>query len=294
MSYTTIAIIFNPNSTGSSEALARELAAQIKERLPKQKVQLIGTKYAGHGEKLAYEIATKSKHALVISSSGDGGYNDVVNGAMKALHEGHRVTTGLLPAGNANDHYHNLHEEELIEQIISGKSTKIDVLKLVSSVNQKPITRYAHSYIGFGFTPFVGAELNKTKLNPLKEIWVVGWALLRAKPVRLKIGKKIRSYESVVLSNVDSMSKYLKISRPSSVTDGKFEVTIFRRRNKLKLISVLLKAAFKRVEEDQQVREFSLTTLRKTLVQTDGEIIKLDARANVTITIERQALTCIV
>lgn len=294
MRYTTIAVIYNPNSTGSSEVLAREFAAQVKARLPKQKVQLIETEHAGHGEELGYTLAKASKNPLIISSSGDGGYHDVVNGAMRAKREGFHATTGLLPAGNANDHYSSLHNVSLVEQIADGASTDIDLLKITSVSGGEKFERYAHSYIGLGFTPFIARELNKNKLNPVNEFFIVLGALMKIKPIRLKIGRKPRYYESIIFSNVDVMSKYLKISQPSSMTDGKFEVTIFKRRNKIRLISLLLRASIKGVKEDKQVKRFSLKTLQKTLVQADGEILTVDANSKVSITIERQALTCIV
>lgn len=294
MSYTTIAIIYNPNSTGSSGQMAKELEAQLKERFPKQKVELIATKRIGHGKELAYSIAMASKNPLIISSSGDGGYHDVVNGAMRAQKEGAHPTTGLLPAGNANDHYRNLHGDDLLDRIEQQTSTKIDLLKINSVSDGERIELYAHSYIGFGLTPFVGKELNKTKLNAIRESWLVVRSLFAMKSVKLKIGDQPRRYESVIFSNVDTMSKYLAVSEPSSVTDGKFEVTIFERRSKLQLIMTLLKASTQGVQEDHAVHEFSLQTVNKTLVQADGEIITLDAGSNVDITVEPQVLECIV
>lgn len=294
MSYTTIAVIYNPNSTGPGERLAKEFAAKVRKRLPEQKVELIATKFAGHGEELSYEIASSTKNALIISSSGDGGYHDVLNGAMRARKAGYKATIGLLPAGNANDHYKNLHKEDIVEQIAKGTSTQIDILKLSSKSEGKKVERFAHSYIGFGLTPFVGNELNKTKLNPIKEVFIVLKSLISIKPVRLKIGRKTRAYESVICSNIDVMSKYLKISQPSSVTDGKFEVTTFTRRNKLQLILILLEASIKGVKEDKQVRRFALKTINETLVQADGEIISLDANTRTIITAERKAVRCVV
>lgn len=294
MSYTTIAVIYNPNSTGSSEALAREFKSQIKARLPKQKVELLKTEYTGHGEELCYQIASSSKKPLIISSSGDGGYHDVINGAMRAKLKGFNPTTGLLPAGNANDHYNSMHSESLVEQIAKGASRKIDILKISSISKGKRIERYAHSYIGFGLTPFVGKELNRNKLNPVNQFLIVARSLFAIKPIQLKIGRRPLYYESVIFSNVDVMSKYLKISQPSSMTDGKFEVTIFKRRNKVQLILVLLKASFIGVKEDRRVKRFSFKTMNTTLVQADGEILTLDAHVKTRITIKRQILTCIV
>lgn len=294
MRYTTIAVIYNPNSTGSGEKLARQFKKDVLARLPDQTIELIETKHAGHGEELSYDIAKSSKMPLIISSSGDGGYHDVINGAMRARHEGFNPTTSLLPAGNANDHYTNLHTTDLVDQVVSGKTRKIDVLKLISKVDGKKFIKYAHSYIGFGLTPFVGDALNKEKLNPVKEVLIVTRALLTIKPVRLKIKRKKRAYESVIFSNIDVMSKYLKISQPSSVSDGKFEVTIFTRRSKLRLILLLLHTSFKGVKEDTQVKKFVLKTVKETLVQADGEIATLDANTRTVITVEKQALRCIV
>jgi len=289
-----IAIIYNPNSTGDGEKLAKGLASALRTKLPRQKVQLMTTDHAGHGEEIAYDIAKQSKQPLIISASGDGGYNDVVNGAMRALHEGFQPTTGLLPAGNANDHYRNLHTADIVEQIARGTTQKIDVLTLQGVSKGQSIHRYAHSYIGFGLTPTVGRALNKTKLTPITELFTVVRALFSAQPVRLIVDGTTEEYDSIVCSNIDQMSKYLNISTPSSTTDGMFEVTIFKRQHKLRLIAQLLKSTLINAQEDRQTRTFSLTTTRQTLVQMDGEIVALDAHTKVDIAIERQALNCVV
>jgi len=294
MTYTTIAVIYNPNSTGSSKVLAEKFEAQLSQKLPGQKIELIATEYAGHAKELAYSIAKDSQNPLVISSSGDGGYSEVVNGAMQAQQEGYTITTGLLPAGNANDHFHNLHDEDIVELIIAGKSKKIDLLKVVGTEDGKELQYYAHSYIGVGLTPKIAKELNKTKLNAFKETWLVAKLLFTVKSIRLKVGDKVRNYESIIFSNVDRMSKYLTVSQPSEVTDGKFEVTIFRRRNKLQLIQVLLKASVIGVKEDSQAETFSFETVDKTLLQADGEIMMLDGKTECTVTIEKQILNCVV
>lgn len=294
MTYTTIAVIYNPNSTGSSKVLAEAFEKQVHEKLPNQKVELIATEYAGHAKELAYSIAKNSKNPLIISSSGDGGYNEVVNGAMKAQNEGFTVTTGLLPAGNANDHFHNLHDKGVIDLIADGETKNIDLLKITGIVKGKELQSYAHSYIGVGLTPKIAEELNKTKLNAFKETWLVAKLLFKVKSIRLRVNNKVRHYESIIFSNVDRMSKYLTVSQPSRVTDGKFEVTIFRRRNKIQLIQTLLKASTFGVKEDAKVDNFTFETLEATLVQADGEIIMLDAGTHAKVTIEKQTLRCIV
>lgn len=294
MSFSTIIVIYNPNSTGSSKDMAREFKENLQARLPRQKIELIATTHAGHAFDLAYEAAKASKNPLIISSSGDGGYNEVINGAMRAQREGHVVTTGLLPAGNANDHYHSLHDEDIIELIARNETKKIDLLKITSTSEGKPIERYAHSYIGLGVTSKIGKELNKTKLNAFNEIWLVARALFVIKPIRLKLGRKPKRYESVIFSNVDKMSKYMTISDPSSMTDGQFEVTVFKPRNKLQLILILLKASLAGVKHNVRVKTYEFETVHKTSVQADGEIIMLDPGVKVAIGIERQVLPSII
>ncbi|MEO5949210.1 MAG: diacylglycerol kinase family protein [Candidatus Saccharimonas sp.] len=294
MKYSTIAIIYNPNSTGSGKTLATELKKDLALRMPKQTVELLKTTHAGHGEEIAYRLAKKHTNPLIISASGDGGYHEVINGALKAQHEGAKPITGLLPAGNANDHYHNLHRTDTTDTIVNGTTRDIDVLTLEGVSKGKKLMRYAHSYIGFGITPKAGSELNKHKLNFFNQIWLVLRVLFTAKSVKLRIKGRTHHYDSVITGNVEKMSKVLKVSKSSRITDGKFEVTMFRRRTRLTLIGLLLHASLLGAKEDMRVSTFSLRTVRATLVQADGEISQLDSDTNVMIGIEKQALRCIV
>lgn len=294
MSYATIAIIYNPNSTGDSESLAKDLHAQLHKRMPDQKLELHATKRAGHAEEIAYSTASSSERPLIISSSGDGGYHEVVNGAMRAQREGKHPTLSLLPAGNANDHYKNLYSNiNLLEAIELGSTTSIDLLRVTTTLDHAPFERYAHSYVGFGLTPSIGKELNKTNLSFMNEKLTVLRSLFRFKSVRLQVAKKVHRYDSIIFSNIDTMSKYLHVSRPSSVTDGKFEVTIFRRGTKIQLLATLLKASIRLIPEDVQTSTYSLRTVDKSLIQLDGEIYTLDKNTDVDISIEPRILTIV-
>ena len=294
MTYSTIAIIYNPNSTGSSKDLAEDFKASIKKRLPKQKVELIATEYSGHAEKLAYDLSKKSKHPLIISSSGDGGYHEVVNGALRAQNEGAHPTTGILPAGNANDHYHNLHDTDTIEAIATQQHQTIDVLKLSATSKGKPFERFGHSYIGFGVSPKVGNELNKQDLNFFNQIGIVIKALFAPTSIKATIDGETHTYDSLIFGNVERMSKVLRVSQTSNITDGKFEVSLFRKRNKLGLVKILLDASIVGIKEDMKVKRFSFKTVNDALVQIDGEIFPIDAESTVRIESVKQTLRCIV
>jgi diacylglycerol kinase (ATP) len=292
--YTSITIIYNPNSTGSGERLAKTLRKKLETTMPRSTVDIIATEHAGHGEELAFELATASRHPLIISASGDGGYHEVINGLIKAQAKGSHPVGGLLPAGNANDHYHSLHDIPVAQAIRAGQEQAIDLIKLSTTIGGKPFERYAHSYIGVGLTPKVGTELNKTKLNMIKEMWIVLKVLFLLKPVRLEIDGEKRAYDSLIFSNIEKMSKVLHLSEAAKVDDGKFEVTAFHRRNKFALISALLKATVTGLKSTEQISTFSFKTYKPTLVQLDGEIQTIDSGAKVTIELEPRLLRCII
>ncbi|WP_444826170.1 diacylglycerol kinase family protein, partial [Arthrobacter sp. H41] len=75
--FDTVSIIFNPNSTGDAPKLAGELHEQLRELLSdKTEIRLQPTEHAGHAIDLARDAAAAG-NALVVSVSGDGGYNEV-------------------------------------------------------------------------------------------------------------------------------------------------------------------------------------------------------------------------
>ncbi len=292
--YTSITIIYNPKSTGPGKRLAHKLEAELRANMTEPAISLLPTEYPGHAEDLAYKIAKASGQPLVISASGDGGYNEVVNGLIKAQHEGAKPVAGLLPAGNANDHFRNLHDGDLVEAVLKGKEHRIDLLKLKATARGRPYTRYAHSYIGFGLTPKVGHELNKTSLNRLNEKWIVLKVVFRLRPMSLVVNGEDHIFDSLIFSNVGKMSKVLTLSGDSALNDGKFEVAAFYHRNKFKLIMSLIRASTVGLNEVKQMDKFSFETREPALVQLDGEITTIDGGSKTTISVERTILRCIV
>lgn len=295
--YSAITIIYNPHSTRRAKQLAQQLKTELKRRLPRQKVHLAATKRAGHAETLAYKLAKATKRPLIISASGDGGYHEVVNGLVRAQAEGATPTAGLLPAGNANDHFRNLHaREELSEQIANDNARNIDLLKFRYVQDGQRQQRYAHSYIGLGLTPQAARELNQHELSKHKslEVWLVAKAIISLRAIRLEVGDNIRHYDSLIFSNVPRMSKYLSLSDIGSAQDGKFEVTAFRRRNKFRLLLTLVTASTRGLKGTNQSKSFRFRTIKPQLVQLDGEIIQIDADSSATVSIDRGLLRCIV
>jgi diacylglycerol kinase (ATP) len=295
--FTAISIIYNPNSTGPGKRLATALKRELQELMPAQSVRLIKTEYAGHAEVLAYELAKASTKPLVISASGDGGYHEVINGLLRAQEEGAMPIAGLLPAGNANDHYHSLHETNSATAIYKQQIQAIDVLQFQSQQKGKTLQRYAHSYIGLGLTPTVGKELNKTELNRVNEIWITLQSLARIRPTKIEVRGKKRSYDSIICSNVSKMSKVLKLTKSPSIShmrDGKFEVTAVPNRSKLQLLRYLLKASTVGLKRGRMTDHYTFKTIKPITLQLDGEIYRIDGNSRVDITIKGRTLRCII
>jgi diacylglycerol kinase family enzyme len=292
--YTDVFIIYNPHSTGASESNAKELAKELEDIPAAIKVHVIPTEYSGHGEQLAYELAMTGKKPLIISSSGDGGYHEVVNGALRAQAEGADPTCGLLPSGNANDHYHNLHRQPIAQQILNGGHQYIDILQIKGRSDGRPWQRYAHSYIGIGLTPKVAAELNKVKLNRMREIQIVLRSISKLRASRLVVNGEERAYDSLIFSNVGRMSKVLSLSDTAKLTDGKFEVISFRSRGRFHLWRQLFMATTVGLHATRRADYFKFATLRRVRVQLDGELFRLDGLSSVEISLEPRILRCII
>lgn len=293
MAYTSIDIIYNPLSTGSSREAAKNLKKQLRKIYPKTQINLKGTKYAGHSELIAYECALASPRPLIISSSGDGGYNEVINGTIRAQLKGANAVCAVLAAGNANDHSRTLQEVPLIEAIKKGQVQSVDVLKATFKKDNEEYIRYAHSYIGLGLTPVVAVELNKTTLNALNELWIVLKTFYKFRPFKINVEGKITTLDSILFANIGQMAKVLTVAKNAKPNDGLFEVITFPHSHKFRLIRRLAKATFVGLEPKRQLKDYSFKVLKKMPVQFDGEVVFIDKDSWVRISSENKILRTI-
>jgi len=294
MSFSSTSIIYNPKSTGTSKRNALDLQQRLK-RDPTitAEVQVIPTKHAGHAEELAYQHAKASPYPLVISASGDGGYNEVVNGVMRARAEGAKAVTGLLPSGNANDHYHSVRSGLAEKLIAAGQPRNIDLLQVTVTSATDAWQRYAHSYAGIGLTAAASIRYNRNRLNPLSE-WVISFQeITRLRPSKVIVAGSEQRYDSLILCNINRIGKLFFVSELSKIDDGKFEVVALQSTTKLDLFRHLAKAMTNRSGHWEQTTQFSFTTIEPQSMQMDGEIHTVPANATVTITCAARILPCI-
>ncbi len=291
--FSKIVILYNPNSTGASEKNASDLKDKITVLRKGVAVSLKQTEYAGHAEVIGEEYAQKDDAVLIVSSSGDGGYNELINGVMK--HTTEKVTVCVLPSGNANDHHRSTGNDDVAAMIAAGNTTTIDVIRVAGMSDGKRWQRYAHSYVGAGLTAYIGKKLTEAKLNPINEKWLVVKYLLKFNHVSLKFAEssRWRRYSSIVYGNINQMSKVIKLSSDSRTDDGKMEVYETRSKSTLKLIAMFIRASVVGFTPNHVVKKSTLWSLRPLAIQCDGEAFMLDAQEMITLTVVPDAVRTI-
>lgn len=290
-SFDRIVVIFNPQSTGDAPRLADELRTELAHRLPHVPLNLSPTQRAGHARELARAQA-RSGAPLIVSVSGDGGYNEVVDGVMHAGNP--HAVCAVMAGGNANDHRRATRRQPLADAILAGRVRRIDLLRLTVGDGAQARTQYAHSYIGLGLTPVVAVDLEKGGKGSLKEIVSVVRTFARFRPfdIRLEDGRT-RTFDSLLFANIDEMAKYATLSDSGRPDDGRFEVITLPHTAKWRVIGVALRAATRGLGPQPTARHYAFTTLKPIPLQLDGELLTLDAGTPVSVDIAPAALATI-
>ena len=286
-----IVIVFNPQSTGDAPASAEELRAELARRLPAVPLELCPTRYAGHAREIARDVAATGR-PLLVSVSGDGGYNEVVDGVMQAGND--RAVCAVRGAGNANDHRRTTREHHLADAIVAGDVRRIDLLRLTLGRGPGARTRYAHSYIGVGVTPVVAVDLEKGGKGSWREIVSVvrGFARFRPFPIRLEDGQR-RTVDSLLFANIPQMAKVATLSEGGRPDDGVFEVVTQRRTGRRHVLATALRAATRGLGPQPSATHYAFTALAPMPLQLDGELVELDAGTLVTVDIAAGALATV-
>ena len=257
--------------------------------MPGLAVDLMPTEHAGHATELS-RTAAASGRPLVVSVSGDGGYNEVVNGVMLAGNDG--ASSAVLAAGNANDHRRSTAELPISEGIAEGAITRMDLIRLSAGGAAGDIVRYAHSYIGLGLTPVVAVDLDKGDKGSLREMFTVIRSFARFHPfeIELEDGKR-HCFDSLVFANIAQMAKVATMAEETGTPDdGMFEVITLKHTAKWRILATAVKASIAGLGKQPSVRTFAFTTLTPLPLQIDGEVMNLPAGATVRVDIASRAL----
>ena len=289
--FESIVIIFNPNSTGNAPKLAEELKDRLADRLPyRPNISLQPTEHAGHAVELAREAAANHANVLVVSVSGDGGYNEVVNGVMQSGNP--EAVCAVMAAGNANYHHSSIGTKPLEEAIAEGHVRRIDLLNIATGEGGDLSGEYAHSYIGFGLTPVVAIDLEKGSKGALKEMVSVVRTFSKFTPFEMQHsnGQHLK-LDSLVFANIPEMAKYATLSEADAQPrDGKFEVVILPHQPKWRVLLTAARAATKGLGDQPSTDNYEFTTLKPTPYQIDGEVRSAAANTVVRVTSVPRAL----
>lgn len=281
--FDTVSIIFNPNSTGNAPQLASELQRQLGALLPgRTQIRLQETNHAGHAIELARDAAAVG-NALVVSVSGDGGYNEVINGVMRSGNA--EAVCAVLAAGNANDHSRVTARKPLAEAISEGTVRHMDLLRISTGNTPESDAEYAHSYIGFGLTPVIASDLEKGSKGAITEMFSVVRTFSKFKPFEIRQKDGVcRKFDSLVFANISKMAKYATLSEADDYpSDGKFEVITFPHMPKWRTLLTALRATTQGLGDQPSLANYQFTSLKPIPYQIDGEVKSVTAHTDIRI-----------
>ncbi len=280
-----VTIIYNPKSTGDSKKNAVKLQKEIKQ----DKTILVPTKNAGHAEEIAYDLAKQKKPMIIVASSGDGGYHEVINGIIRAGNK--KIIAGTIPSGNANDHHRNAYKQPVAESINKRQFKKIDLIHLTAEHKGSIVLdKYAHSYIGIGVSAEVAQAINLGAKSLITEKLAGIKTFFNFKSFKIQIGNKKIRVDSLMANNIPEMAKTLTVADNISPNDGCFGLTLHEHKTRINLLNFFATAHFKQVSATCE-KELVFTMLSSVPVQMDGEVYKLKPGYKVTIKNVAKSLT---
>ncbi|SDT23287.1 Diacylglycerol kinase family enzyme [Pseudarthrobacter equi] len=283
-------LVFNPGKAGMTARitdLQRELAAGI----PDLQVDVLPTGFAGHARDLARSAAATGS-PLIVSVSGDGGYNEVVNGVMDV--PGNKAVCTVVAAGNANDHHRSMPDRPLTEAVRNDPVRHIDLLRITFGDGQREQVHYAHSYIGFGLTPLMAIGIESGGKGKILELVSVARTLTHLSPFELvRADGATARLDSLILANISRMAKYGTVSESVGPDDGRFEVVTLPHSGRWKMALMTLRAVTLGLGNQPSVSRYAFATRDAVPCQIDGEVRHLPASTTVLVESSKGALAVI-
>jgi diacylglycerol kinase family enzyme len=283
-------LIFNPGKPGMTSTI-NELQRDLAAGVPDLPLDLLPTEFAGHARDLARSVAAAGS-PLIVSISGDGGYNEVVNGVMDI--PGSRAVCTVLAAGNANDHHRSMPARPLPEAVREGRIRHIDLLRITVGEEQPAQVHYAHSYIGFGLTPLMAIGIESGGKGKVLELLSVARTLSDLSPFELvRADGATARFDSLILANISRMAKYGTVSASEGPPDGLFEVVTLPHSGRWKMALMTLRAVTLGLGNQPSVSSYAFTTRDAVPCQIDGEVRHLPAATHVLVESAKGALAII-
>ena len=282
-----IVLVFNPGKSGMTakiEELQRDLSAGV----PDVRIEFLPTDFAGHARDLARSVAAAGR-PLIVSVSGDGGYNEVVNGVMDV--PGSRAVCTVVAAGNANDHHRSMPARPLPAAVREGQVRQIDLLRITFGEEPAARVHYAHSYIGFGLTSLMAVGIESGGKGKILELLSVARTLSDLRPFELvRADGATARFDSLILANISRMAKYGTVSESGAPDDGRFEVVTLPHSGRWKMALMTFRAVTLGLGNQPSVSSYAFTTRDAVPCQIDGEVRHLPAATHVLVESAKGAL----
>ncbi len=240
-------VIVNPIS---GRGLGEKSIPAIEARLRNAGVdyKLVRTERPWHAAELA-ELAAHEHYDVVVCASGDGTFNETLNGLMRARQAGfNHAALGVIAIGTGNDFAGGVgipsDFEQSMEVLLTDKRKKIDI-GLVSG-GDYPEGRYFGNGIGIGFDAAVGfaaLQLRFLRGLPAYLIGAIQTVFFYYKPPRLRIemdGQAIEQRSLMVsIMNGKRMGGGFRMTPDSLPDDGQLDLCIAEQAGKLRIFQLI-------------------------------------------------------
>jgi YegS/Rv2252/BmrU family lipid kinase len=151
-------VIVNPTS---GRGFAEKMVPHIEELMRSYKLDfdLVRTEKPWHAADIAERASREKKYDMIVTASGDGTANEVINGLMRARAAGFNHTAmSILPVGTGNDAVYGLglstDLNNAVKALAADQRHKVDI-GLVHG-GEYPNGRYFINGVGIGFDAAVG------------------------------------------------------------------------------------------------------------------------------------------
>lgn len=285
-------IIVNPIS---GRGLGEKSVTKIKDFFEKHSMNytLVRTERPWHAAELAKQAA-RNKYDVLVCASGDGTFNEALNGLMQARAEGFNHTAlGIISIGTGNDFAGGVGIpttlDESLETLAENKRRKVDI-GLVSG-GDYPDGRYFGNGIGIGFDAAVGfaaLQLRVLRGLPAYLIGAIQTVFFYYSPPRLKIQLDDETVEQrslmVSVMNGKRMGGGFRMAPNGDPHDGLFDLCIAETAGKLRIFQLI--PYFIRGDQEGQP-EIKMRRSRKVTVtaiegdfpaHADGETLCLNGK----------------
>ncbi|MGQ9476254.1 MAG: diacylglycerol/lipid kinase family protein [Actinomycetota bacterium] len=292
-------VIVNPVSRGGK---AQEEGIWLLNRLKRAGVdyEALFTERAGHAEEMVVRWA--EDFDVVVSVSGDGTTNEIINGIMKVPYS--QLKLAMFPAGTADDFacnmgYDRKDKEQALRAILGDTYRTIDLIRYDD--------RYAAVTFGLGVDSEIADGAYRWKRLRIPAYFYSGLKKCffeERKRYFVRFDYEDQTFEDwvliAILCNAPLFGRYIKIHPEARMNDGILGLTIGREMPNVYGLILFLFAClggrhgFSRKVSFHQVRRMRVECKTDTYAQIDGEVYRFDAGRVIELSVVPDALKVLV